>query len=150
MIREAGINDIPAMHSIRMSVKENVLSNPLKVTENDYRDYLLEKGKGWIYESGNEIRGFAIIDLSAQNIWALFVKPAFEKMGIGRKLHDTMLDWYFNNYHQKIWLGTSAGTRAEAFYRKAGWKERGTDANGEIIFEMTSNDWKIHPSPTKP
>ena len=85
MIREAGINDIPAMHSIRMSVKENVLSNPLKVTENDYRDYLLEKGKGWIYESGNEIRGFAIIDLSAQNIWSLFVKPAFEKMGIGRK-----------------------------------------------------------------
>jgi hypothetical protein len=52
-----------------------------------------------------------------------------------------MLDWYFNQKKETVWLGTGPDTRAETFYRKAGWKERGKRPNGEIKFEMTYADW---------
>jgi GNAT superfamily N-acetyltransferase len=89
----------------------------------------------------NQVVGFAIADLKDHNIWALFVHPEFDKQGIGRQLHDTMLDWYFSQTTENVWLGTSPATRAEAFYRKAGWKEIGTHGDGEIKFEMTYVDW---------
>jgi GNAT superfamily N-acetyltransferase len=85
--------------------------------------------------------GFAIADLVDHNIWALFLLPAFEQKGIGRALHDTMLNWYFAQTRHKVWLSTSPGTRAEGFYRKAGWKEVGTYGKGEIKFEMGWEDW---------
>jgi len=74
------------------------------------------------------------------NIWALFVHPDYEKMGIGRKLHDMMLDWYFTQTKQTVWLGTAPSTRAENFYRTAGWAAVGMHGK-EIKFEMSSNDW---------
>ena len=55
-----------------------------------------ERGKGWVCEIENNIVGFAIVDLKENNIWALFVQPEFENMGIGKKLHTAMLNWYFN------------------------------------------------------
>ncbi len=63
--------------------------------------------------------------------------PVFEGQGIGRKLHDVMLYWYFDQTRTNLWLGTSPETRAEMFYRKAGWKEIGTHGIDEIKFEMT-------------
>jgi GNAT superfamily N-acetyltransferase len=85
--------------------------------------------------------GFAIADLRENNIWALFLIPAFEKKGIGRALHDNMLDWYFMQALEKVWLGTSPKTRAEKFYRAAGWTENGKHGM-EIKFEMTAAKWK--------
>ena len=52
-----------------------------------------------------------------------------------------MLDWYFEQTKENVWLSTSPMTRAERFYRKAGWKEIGTHGKGEIKFEMTYDDW---------
>ena len=74
--------------------------------------------------------------------WALFVKPEFEGLGIGKKLHDLMLDWYFSQTDKSVWLGTSPNTRAENFYWKAGWKEVGVHGDGEIKFEMSFEDWR--------
>ena len=99
-------------------------------------------GKGWVCEIENRIVGFAIVDVVAHNVWALFVQPGFDGMGIGRKLHNDMLDWYFSQTDLTIWLSTSPNTRAEKFYRKAGWKEVGTHGKGEIKFEMTAVNWK--------
>ncbi|MBC7862563.1 MAG: GNAT family N-acetyltransferase, partial [Bacteroidia bacterium] len=64
--------DFKELHRIRMAVKENVLNNPLLVTEADYIKYLTVSGKGWLCEVENEIVGFAIIDTDDKNIWALF------------------------------------------------------------------------------
>jgi GNAT superfamily N-acetyltransferase len=50
------------------------------------------RGKGWVCEINNEIVGFSIADLKGNNIWALFLRPEFEKLGIGKRLHDIMLD----------------------------------------------------------
>jgi hypothetical protein len=53
-----------------------------------------------------------------------------------------MLNWYFGQTDSTIWLGTSPLTRAEKFYRAAGWKEVGVHGKGEIKFEMNANAWK--------
>lgn len=138
--REAQFADIEQIMKVRFSVKENVLSNPDLVTDQDCEEFLFERGKGWVCDVDGRIAGFSIVDLKDHNIWALFMDPEFEKMGIGRKLHDLMLDWYFTQTNEKVWLGTSPNTRAEGFYRKAGWQETGMHGH-EIKFEMTYNDW---------
>lgn len=130
------------MQVVRNSVLENVLSNPSLVTYKDYEEFINTRGKGWVCEISNQIVGFAIADLKDDNIWALFILPHFEHQGIGKKLHDMMLDWYFSTDKKKVWLGTSPKTRAEYFYRKAGWRETGTHGNGETKFEMTKQDWE--------
>lgn len=140
-IREAKVDDIKQIQIIRNSVTENTLSNPDLVTDQDCKEFITKRGKGWVCEIDKQIVGFAIADLKENNIWALFLDPKFEKKGIGQQLHKTMLDWYFTQTKEKVWLNTSFNTRAEQFYRKAGWTEVITDEKKEIKFEMTYNDW---------
>ena len=142
IFREARTSDIEQLMSVRMSVKENVLSNPGLVTEKDCEEYLTIHGKGWVCEIDHDIVGFSIVGLTQHNIWALFVRPEHEGRGIGKRLHDIMLDWYFNQTKEKVWLGTSPNSRAEVFYRRAGWKDAGKRPNGEIQFELTIADWQ--------
>ena len=142
MIREAKLEDIPQIQWVRNSVKENILSDPGLVTDKDCEEFLFQRGKGWVCEMKNQIVGFSIADLKENNIWALFVHADFENQGIGRKLHDIMLDWYFEQNKDFVWLGTSPATRAENFYRKSGWKETGKHGKEEIKFELTHKDWK--------
>lgn len=140
-IREAQLNDIKQIQIVRNSVKENTLSDPNLVSDKDVAEYISERGKGWVCEIGNQIVGFAIADLKDHNIWALFIDPEFEKKGIGQQLHNTMLDWYFRQTKETVWLGTAFDTRAEKFYQKAGWTAVGTHGTKEIKFEMTYDAW---------
>ena len=140
--REAGIADITGMHVVRVAVLENRLSNPNLITPQDYEEFITRRGKGWICEVNGEIVGFAIVDTVDKNVWALFIDPAWEGKGIGKKLHDIMIDWYFDQINDTIWLGTAPGTRAEQFYRKAGWKEAGMHGK-EVKFEMSADDWRM-------
>ena len=142
LIREANTSDIPQLHVIRISVHENKLSNPLLITPEDYDDFLNVRGKGWLCEVDKTIAGFAIIDFRENNIWALFVHPEFEGRGIGKKLQEIMLEYYFQANTQKLWLGTAPNTRAEKFYTKTGWKNMGIRQNGEILFELTFDEWR--------
>ena len=146
IIREATIDDIQQIQIVRNAVKENTLSNPNLVTDEDCKEFIRVRGKGWVCEIDKEIVGFAIADLKENNIWALFLVPTFEKKGIGQQLHKTMLDWYFSQTKEKVWLGTDLNTRAEQFYRKAGWTEVGTHGSNEIKFEMTYDDWTTRPN----
>ena len=139
--REAKTEDIEAYMKVRMAVKENVLNNLALVTYDDNVNYITVRGKGWVCETENTIVGFAIADLKDHNIWALFVQPEYEGKGIGKKLHDMMLNWYFDQTNETVWLGTAPGTRAEKFYTKAGWKNVGVVNKGEIKFEMSYDEW---------
>ena len=141
MIRAAKIDDIQQIQIVRNSVKENTLYNPNLVTDKDCEEFISVRGKGWVCEIDQQILGFAIADLKENNIWALFVDPEYERKRIGQKLHRKMLDWYFTQTKEKVWLGTAFNTRAEKFYRKAGWIEVGTNGPKEIKFEMTYNNW---------
>ena len=142
IFREAKIDDIKQIQIVRNSVKENTLSDPNLVTDEDCIEFITVRGKGWVCEIDNKIVGFAIADLKGNNIWALFVDPEFEKKGIGQQLHKIMLDWYFTQTKNKVWLGTAFNTSAENFYRKAGWTEVGLHGTKETKFEMTYEIWK--------
>jgi ribosomal protein S18 acetylase RimI-like enzyme len=139
--REALITDIPQMSVVRLAVKENALSNPGKITEQDYEEHLSKRGKGWVCEENGKVVGFAIGDLEKHNIWALFVQPEYEGQGIGRDLLISLLDWYYGETRETIWLSTAPDTRAADFYRSFGFKETGKLPNGELKFELTADDW---------
>ena len=141
-IREADNSDIPQLHKIRNAVKENVLSDPSRIKDEDYNYYMNECGKGWVAIIDEVIAGFAIVDLKKNNVWALFVDPEFEGNGIGKLLHAEMLDWYFKQTDETIWLSTSPGTRAEKFYGKAGWVHTGNYGSNELRFELNSHAWE--------
>ena len=138
--REAILSDLEAIMDVRFSVKENVLSNPDLVTIADCEDFIFRRGKGWVCVVDGKVVGFSIVDLVENNIWALFVRPEFAQKGIGKQLHNLMLDWYFTQTQETVWLGTDPGTRAETFYRKLGWQHVGMHGN-EYKFEMTHSNW---------
>lgn len=139
--REANIEDIRQMQVVRNAVKENVLSDPALVPDKDVEDFITKRGKGWVCQIENVIAGFAIVDLVEKNVWALFIHPDFEAKGIGKQLHRMMMDWYFVQTQDDIWLGTAPNSRAETFYRMQGWTEVGLHGKGEIKFEMSFGDW---------
>lgn len=105
-IRIANQADIPQMHEVRMSVRENQLSDPSRIGLEHYRSMLAERGQGWVAEIEDRIVGFGIADYSSSNIWALFVHPDFEGRGIGRRLHDAMMQWCFEKGAARVWLTT--------------------------------------------
>ncbi len=140
-IRAARPEDVRAIQIVRNSVKENTLSRPELITDELVLDFLFRRGKGWVYELESQLVGFGIVDLTKNNVWALFLDPAHENKGIGRQLHHQMLEWYFAQTQVPIWLGTGPNTRAAGFYRRLGWKEIGKHGKDEIKFEMRIEDW---------
>ncbi len=146
-LRDAKLADIAQIQKVRNAVKENTLSNPALVSDEDVREFLFDRGKGWVVEISGQIVGFSIADLKDENIWALFVHPDFNQRGIGRQLHDAMLDWYFSQNKTYVWLGTAPNTRAEKFYELSGWTKNGVHGS-ETKFEMTLENWKNRQNPT--
>ncbi|MDH5255206.1 MAG: GNAT family N-acetyltransferase [Gammaproteobacteria bacterium] len=127
-IRPATTDDIPAMHRIRLAVRENVLTDPSRIQPADYAALLRGPGRGFVALVDGRVVGFGIANAASRNLWALFVDPAFEGRGIGRRLHDELLDWLFGLGSAPAWLTTEPGSRAERFYRVAGWQDAGRDA----------------------
>ena len=120
-IRQATLLDIPAMSAIRLSVKENMLSDPSRVTEQMYRDYLELLGRGWVAEVDGEVVGFSYADKTDASIWALFVSQEYEGKGIAKRLLQVAVDWLFALGHESVHLSTSKDTRADRFYTGQGW-----------------------------
>ncbi|MFY7731507.1 MAG: GNAT family N-acetyltransferase [Flavobacterium sp.] len=142
VIREAKPRDIEQIQIVRNSVKENTLSDPRLVSDHDCEYFITTRGKGWVCETDGKIVGFCIADLVKNNIWALFIHPEYENRGIGKQLHDVMLQWYFSKKQTPVWLSTTPETRAVGFYKKQGWNEIGIHGEDEIKFEMTYTNWK--------
>ncbi len=142
--RVAELSDIKQMQVVRHLVKENTLSNPDLVPDKEVAYYISEKGKGWICEVNGQVVGFSIIDLLERSVWALFVNPEFAAKGIGKELHRLMIDWYFQQTHDKVVLGTAPNTRAELFYSLQGWTRVGSYPNGETKFELSYQRWIHH------
>lgn len=141
IFRTATIADIAQIQIVRNAVTQNVLSNPALVPDTDVENYITNRGKGWVCQIDETIVGFAIADLVDHNIWALFILPKVESKGIGKKLHQIMLDWYFLQTDTNVWLSTDTQSRAATFYTLQGWKAVGLYGTIETKFEMTKNDW---------
>ena len=141
IFRQAIPEDIPQIQIVRNSVKENQLSNPNLIPDDLVEEFITKRGKGFVCEIDDIIVGFSIVDFVENNVWALFLLPEFEGKGIGKKIHQLMLDEYFSKTKETIWLSTEANSRAEIFYKKQGWKNAGLHGN-EVKFEMSFEDWK--------
>ena len=126
--RAAREADIPAMSAIRLAVTENRLSDPARITHAMYVDHMAHRGKSWVCEIDGAVAGFASADAAAASVWALFVNPAHEGQGIGKRLLALLTDYLFSLGHDKVVLSTSADTRADVFYAAQGW-ERGKMIN---------------------
>jgi GNAT superfamily N-acetyltransferase len=137
-LRLAERRDIPAMRRVRLTVRENTLSDPARITEEDYIAAMEVLGRTWVIEAGGEVVAFAS-GYTAGSVWALFVDPEHEGRGYGRALHATMIDWLWSQGHSRLWLTTSPGTRAERFYLALGWQPRGGVTNGEVRLELTAS-----------
>ena len=133
--RSAQRADIPGMHRVRMSVKENRLVS-MQLTEAHYIEAIESRGRGWVVEVEGTIVAFAVGDTSDASIWALFVEPGFEGRGFGRQLHDEMVGWLWQQGHERLWLTTDPGTRAQRFYEAAGWRTVGPGTRGEVRLEL--------------
>lgn len=136
LFREAEVEDIPALSEIRLSVTENVLSDPRKVTPEVYAAYLRVLGKGWLCEVDGEVVGFCVASLKDASIWALFVKPGYEGRGIGGRLLSLATDWLFDMGASSISLSTGANTRAVRVYESRGWKRVELKADGEVSYRL--------------
>jgi len=142
IFRQTTSSDIPQIQIVRHAVKENRLSDPALVPDEDVEDFINCRGRGWVCVIDDTVVGFSIVDLQDNNVWALFLDPTLEGKGIGKKLHRLMLDWYFEQTPVTLWLGTAPGTRAEKFYAMQGWTPAGKHGN-ETKFEMTKAGWQL-------
>jgi GNAT superfamily N-acetyltransferase len=118
-----------------MSVRENRLVS-IAISDRDYVVAVEKAGRGWVLERQGEIVAFAIGNSENGSIWALFVEPDHEGKGYGRRLHDIMVAWLWEQGHHELWLTTESGTRAERFYQQAGWERVGMTPGGEVRFEL--------------
>jgi len=121
VFRRATSADIPAMSSIRLSVTENTLSDPARITRAMYEDFLEQSGRGWVAELEGDILAFCYADKINASIWALFVAPGHEGRGYGQSLLKLAVDWLFEIGHGRIHLTTGTNTRADRFYTEQGW-----------------------------
>lgn len=126
-VREAVETDIPAVMELRLAVRENRLFDPGQVTAEDCLAY--------VRDEDGAILGFSASTCETGWIWALFVRPEHEARGIGRALFAVACDALTGAGHGTLRLSTDSGTRAERFYRAAGWRAAGRTPDGELIFE---------------
>ena len=134
-LRQAVRADVPGIQRVRHSVRENVLVSRASIPDEEVIEFIERLGRGWVVvDERNEVLAFG--DARDGNIWALFVDPAFERRGYGRRLHEEMVAWLWSQGHTRLWLSTDPGTRAERFYRRAGWIDRGLLPSGERKFEL--------------
>ena len=139
-IREAAFIDIPAMHDVRLAVRENRLADPSWLTPEVYRAYLADTGAGntWVAEIDGELAGFCVGRIAEADLWALFVDPAREGRGVGRALLAVATQWLFARGAASIALTTSPDTRADHFYASAGWQRGDIDHKGEVAYRLSA------------
>jgi GNAT superfamily N-acetyltransferase len=126
------------MSQIRLSVTENALSDPTRITADMYEDYLERAGRGWVAENDGEIVAFCYADKVNASIWALFVRPGHEGRGLGKLLLKQAAEWLFATGHDSIHLATGAGTRADRFYAAQGWFRKPVGSS-EIAYSLSKS-----------
>ncbi len=138
-LRRATSADIDAIFVVRFAVKENVLSNPARVTHAMCEDYLDKLGRGWVCEIDDRIIGFSYAASADNSIWALFVLPEFEGRGVGKQLLKLATDWLFEMGAKQVILSTEAHTRADRFYLAEGWQRGEMKDEVEVMYLLKMN-----------
>jgi len=134
-IRRATEADRDRISEIRFAVKENILRDRSRVTHDMITWFLTEPGI-WLWQEDGKVLGFSAADTRDGTIWALFIDPEHEGRGIGRALLAKACDVLRQAGHRTAMLGTEPGSRADGFYRQAGWIALHIDERGEQILRL--------------
>ena len=151
-LRPATIADVPAMFAIRTAVTENLLTlgqlAALGITPASVAASLRKHCRAWVVEQEEgKIAAFAIADLAAGSIFALFTRPGFEGRGYGTALLDVATRCLFEAGATVASLTTGRDSPAAGFYRRRGWREAELSADGEVRFERSRA--ALVPSPAR-
>lgn len=133
-------DDIETLFDIRTSVEQNHQSreelSALGVTPDSIAEMLQTRSRAWLAHVDGTAAGFSMADSARATIFAVFVRPGFEKQGIGRALMAEAEAWLFRQGWDQIWLATGSdeSLRALGFYRHLGWVPAGVLDDGQIRF----------------
>jgi GNAT superfamily N-acetyltransferase len=136
-LRRAIRDDLPRIAEIRHAVRENRLSRPDAIAEDEVLWFLDNPGI-WVWDEDGRVLGFSAGDTRDGWIWALFIDPEQEGRGIGRALFAKACQVVRTAGHTHLRLRTSPGTRAARFYEAQGWRVTGTLPGGEVQFEFVA------------
>jgi len=82
--------DVEGIFTVRTSVAENHLSRKkmreMGIAENTVSNMIKEGRCAWVATDDDEVVGFSMILREKGSIYGLFVLPAYEGRGIGRRL----------------------------------------------------------------
>ncbi|EOI5817128.1 GNAT family N-acetyltransferase [Cronobacter dublinensis] len=133
--RPAQLADVESIFIVRTSVTENRLSREemreLGITESTVSNMIKDGRCAWVATNDNEVVGFSMILREKGYLFGLFVLPAYEGRGIGRRLTKIAGQELFK-HHDVAWLGTDRNGRAAKFYMQLGWTNE-TTLDGAFI-----------------
>ncbi|MDF3864608.1 GNAT family N-acetyltransferase [Pseudomonas denitrificans (nom. rej.)] len=141
-IRRATPADIDTLFDIRTSVRENHLSREqmaeLGITPQVLTEAIKTAPCAWVAEIEGVAGGFAMVDTQEGELFALFVRPECEGLGMGSLLLAAAEEQLFRE-HGNIWLVTDGGDgiRANAFYRRHGWQLSGRVDERDVRYEKS-------------
>lgn len=141
-LRVATVADVPALFSVRTSVRENHLDlaqlAERSVTPGSIADMLADgAARSWVVEEGHEVVAYSMADARSGTVFDLFVRPESEGRGYGRALLWAAEEWLFAAGWATIWLhtGQEPYLRAHRLYRAAGWELVGPADHEDVRYE---------------
>ena len=129
MIREIDLNDIPALFVVRPQTRENAMSVDelagIGITPESIEAAINGSHKGWLFEDGGEVGGFAMGNSENAELTVMAMLPQHEGKGIGGQLLRNVEVWLESEGCKRIWLTTDINPelRAYGFYLNQGWED---------------------------
>lgn len=142
LIRVATQDDVDTVFTIRTSVVQNHLSveqmADLGITPQVLADSIRAAPCVWIAEVDGQPAGFSMVDLAGGEVFAMFVLPTHENLGLGRQLMAVAEAALFE-HHERLFLITDGrdGIRANGFYQRLGWAVVGQVEGGDVRYEKS-------------
>jgi len=139
-IRVATQDDVATLFAIRTSVVQNHLSvaqmADLGITPQVLAESIRDAPCAWIAEVDGQPAAFAMVDLAEGEVFAMFVLPTHERLGLGRKLMAGAEAVLFE-HHTTLFLITDGRDhiRANGFYQRLGWSKVGQVECDDVRYE---------------
>ncbi|BBK41432.1 hypothetical protein STVA_14520 [Allostella vacuolata] len=133
-LRRAAAAEIPRLVELAQAATDTPLLAPFRLSVADAA-WLADHSDLWVWDADGAIGGFAASDPRDGRIRALVVAPGQDGRGIGRTLLEAACRTLRARGLDSATLSVAAGSRAEGFYRAAGWQQTARDA-GSVEFRL--------------
>jgi len=142
LIRAATQDDVDTLFNIRTRVVQNHLSveqmAQLGITPQVLADSIREAPCAWVAEVDGQPVAFSMVDLATGVVFAMFVLPTHENLGLGRQLMAVAETALFER-HATLFLVTDGRDeiRANGFYQRLGWTVTGSVEGDDVRYEKS-------------